>query len=296
MDRKKFLQTLSLLPLGAAAYKLGALQKLSDGMPPTPRMPVLFLGHGTPMNAIVDNPFSREFERVGKQLPRPRAILCVSAHWETRGTFVTAMENPRTIHDFGGFPKALFDQQYPAPGSPELALEAQSLVTSTAIGLDQNWGLDHGCWTVVKFLFPKADIPVVQMSIDMTQPAAYHYAMAQELSALRRKGVLIIGSGNSVHNLGLVAWDKLDGGEFAFDWALQANDFIRQAVLSGDHGKLIHFGKQGRELRMAVPTPEHYLPMLYVLALQEKDEKPLIFNDSIVGGSLNMMSIKIDSA
>lgn len=296
MDRKTFLQTMALLPLGAAALKLGGLQSLTRTFEPTERMPVLFLGHGNPMNAIQDNPFTRGFEAIGKGLPKPRAILCISAHWETTGTFVTAMQQPKTIHDFGGFPKQLFDVEYPAPGSPELALETQQLIKSVPVGLNQDWGLDHGCWTVVKFLFPKADIPVIQMSVDTAQPASYHYALAKELSALRRKGVLIIGSGNSVHNLGLAAWDKMATPGYAFDWATQANDFIKKAILDGNHQSLVNFDKQGRELQLAVPTPEHYLPMIYTLALQEKDETPTLFNDAIVAGSLNMLSIKIDKA
>lgn len=296
MDRKRFLQTMAVLPIGAASLKLGGLQSLAQTFEATERMPVLFLGHGNPMNAIQDNPFSKNFEILGKTLPTPKAILCISAHWETKGTFVTAMPKPKTIHDFGGFPRELFEVEYPAPGSPELAIETQNLIKTTHVGLDNDWGLDHGCWTVLKFLFPKADIPIIQMSIDTAQPASYHYALAKELSALRRKGVLIVGSGNSVHNLGLAAWDKMATPGYAFDWAIAANDKIKTAILDGDHQSLVHFDKQGKELQLAVPTPEHYLPMIYTLALQEKDERPILFNDAIVAGSLNMLSIKIDAA
>lgn len=296
MKRKDFLKTMAILPLGAAAMKLYALQSITETFPATERMPVLFLGHGNPMNALADNDFTRAFQQVSKEIPAPKAILCISAHWETKGTFITAMEQPKTIHDFGGFPQALFDVQYPAPGSPELAREAQKIIQSVSIGLDHSWGLDHGCWTVVKHLYPDAGIPVVEMSIDYTQPPSYHYALGKELAALRRKGVLIIGSGNSVHNLRLAAWDKMMVPDYAFDWATEANEKIKQFLLEGDHQSLVDFSKQGRAFELAIPTPEHYLPLLYTLALQEKDEQVKLFNDSIVAGSLNMLSVKIDKA
>lgn len=295
MERKDFLKTMALLPFGVA-MKLNALHTLSQNFEATERMPVLFLGHGNPMNAIEDNVFTKGFESIAKDLPKPRAILCISAHWETKGTHVTGMERPKTIHDFGGFPQALFDVQYPAPGSPILANEIKSTITSTNVGLDDNWGLDHGCWSVIKFLFPNADIPVVQMSIDYTQPASYHYALGKELSALRRKGILIVGSGNTVHNLQLASWQNMNTLGFAYDWALTANEKIKKMILNGDHQSLINFEKQGREFQLAVPTPEHFIPLLYTLGLQEKDEHTTIFNDVLVAGSLNMMSLKIDKA
>ena len=284
---------MAILPLGAAAMKLNTLYAATEGFEATERMPVLFLGHGNPMNAISDNTFTRGFQSVAKTLPKPKAILCISAHWETKGTFVTAMEQPRTIHDFGGFPKELFDVQYPAPGSPALAKETQSVIQSTEVGFSEAWGLDHGCWSVVKFLYPNADVPVVQMSIDYTKPASYHYALGKELAALRRKGVLIIGSGNSVHNLRMVAWDKMNIDGYAYQWASIANEKIKKWILDGDHTSLVHFDKQGTEMQLAIPTPEHYLPMIYALALQEKDERPELFNDALLGGSLNMLSVKI---
>ncbi|WP_425554933.1 4,5-DOPA dioxygenase extradiol [Flavobacterium ginsengisoli] len=287
---------MAILPIGAAAMKLSSLKTAVDAFGPTERMPVLFLGHGNPMNALADNNFTQGFQQVAKTLPKPRAILCISAHWETKGTFVTAMQKPPTIHDFGGFPQALFDVQYPAPGSPELALETQKLITSTSVGLDNSWGLDHGCWTVVKFLYPNADIPVIEMSIDYSQPALYHYELGKELAALRRKGILIVGSGNTVHNLRLAAWDKMMVPGYAFEWAHIANEKMKNMILDKDHKSLIQFDKQGREFELAVPTPEHYLPLLYILSLQEKDEKATIFNDELVAGSLNMMSVKIDKA
>lgn len=294
MNRKNFLKTLAAMPLAAAAVKLGTLSKLTDPLEPTERMPVLFLGHGSPMNAIEENEFVAGFRKVGSEVPRPKAVLCISAHWETRGTFVTAMENPRTIHDFGGFPKALFDVQYPAPGSPELARETRDLVKTTSIGLDEGqWGLDHGAWSVIKHLYPGADVPVIQMSLDRGQSAQYHYDLARELAALREKGILIVGSGNMVHNLRMVAWDRLNDPEYGYDWAIEANETMKNHILSGDHAPLINFRTQGKAFDLAIPTPEHYLPLLYVLALQGKGEAATLFNDRAIGGSLTMTSVRI---
>lgn len=203
------------------------------------------------------------------------------------------MEHPATIHDFGGFPQALFDVQYPAPGSPTLAHETQRIVTKTEIHLDDKWGLDHGSWSVVKHLYPHADVPIIQMSIDYTQPASYHYEIAQQLAELRKKGVLIIGSGNMVHNLRMVAWDKLNTTGYAYEWATVANDKMKKFILDGNHQALIDFRQQGKEFDLAIPTPEHYLPLIYTLALQEKNEDILLFNDNAVAGSLTMTSLKI---
>ena len=275
--------------------KLTDLNRITDPLKPSPRMPVLFLGHGSPMNAIEENEFVQGFRKAATELPRPQAILVVSAHWETRGTQVTAMEHPRTIHDFGGFPKALFDVQYPAPGSPELAAEVKKSITSATVGLDHSWGLDHGAWSVVKHLYPNADVPVIQMSIDYSLKPEQHYALAKELSKLRDKGVLIIGSGNMVHNLGMVAWDKLNES-YAFDWAVEARAKMNQAIISGDHASLVNFHAQGKAFDLAIPTPEHYYPLLYALALQGKEERATLFNDKPVAGSLTMTSVKIDKA
>lgn len=249
--------------------KLNALNSITSLFGATEKMPVLFLGHGSPMNAIEENEFVAGFRKAGKELPKPKAILVVSAHWETRGTFVTAMQNPRTIHDFGGFPKALFEVQYPAPGSPELAQETKNTIKKTEVGLDHSWGLDHGAWSVVKHLYPNADIPVIQMSIDHFQTPQYHYELAKELASLREKGVLIIGSGNMVHNLRMVAWDKLNTPNYAFDWALEASDKMKQFILDDDHKQLINFSSQGKPFQLAIPTPEHYIPLLYTLGLKE---------------------------
>lgn len=295
MDRKKFIQTLALLPMAGIAMKVNALGKLTHTLGPTERMPVLFLGHGSPMNAIEENEFVINFRKMGEEIPTPKAILCVSAHWETKGTFVTAMDNPRTIHDFGGFPQELFDVQYPAPGSPELAREAKNLVQSTSVGLDEKWGLDHGAWSVIKHLYPNADVPVIQMSIDYSKSAQYHYDLARELSTLRERGVLIVGSGNMVHNLGMVAWNKLNEDEYGFDWALEADAKMKQFIREGDHQQLINYRRQGKAFDLAIPTPEHYLPLIYALGLQGSNEKVQLFNDKAIGGSLSMTSVLIQS-
>jgi 4,5-DOPA dioxygenase extradiol len=255
-------------------------------------MPLLFLGHGSPMNAIEENEFVHGFREAAKEIPKPKAILCISAHWETKGTFVTAMQNPPTIHDFGGFPKTLFDVQYPAPGSPALAKETRKAIQSTKIELDNSWGLDHGAWSILKHMYPEANIPVIQMSLDYTRKPQFHYELAKELSALRKSGVLIIGSGNMVHNLGMVAWDKLNQN-FAFDWAEEANEKMKSAIISGNYAPLINFQTQGKAFDLAIPTPEHFLPLLYILSLKQKDEDLNFFNDKAPAGSLSMTSVKI---
>lgn len=293
MNRKQFLRSLAILPLAGAAMKLYDLHKMTDPLDSTAKMPVLFLGHGSPMNAIEENEFVTGFRTIGKEIPKPNAILCVSAHWETKGTFVTAMQHPVTIHDFGGFPQALFDVQYPAPGSPELANETKNLVKKTQVGLDDKWGLDHGAWSVIKHLYPDADVPVIQMSLDYHQTPQYHYELAKELSSLRNKGILIIGSGNMVHNLGMLAWDKLNTDNFGFEWALEASEKMKHFILNGDHNALINYRAQGRSFDLAIPTPEHYLPLLYALALKEERDSIRLFNDKAVAGSLTMTSVKI---
>ncbi|MBK8297536.1 MAG: 4,5-DOPA dioxygenase extradiol [Saprospiraceae bacterium] len=293
MRRKRFLQALTLLPIAGAVMKLSELYKASQELDNTEKMPVLFLGHGSPMNAIEENEFVKGFRKVGASFPKPKAVLCISAHWETKGTFVTAMDKPATIHDFGGFPQALFDVQYPAPGSPELAQQTKEIVSKTQIGLDNKWGLDHGAWSVIKHLYPQADVPVIQMSLDYTQNGQYHYDLSKQLSSLRQKGILILGSGNMVHNLGMIAWDKLNSDSYAFDWALEASDKMKNALLSGNHQTLIDFRSQGKSFDLAIPTPEHYLPLLYALALQDKTDSIELFNDKAVAGSLTMTSVKI---
>jgi 4,5-DOPA dioxygenase extradiol len=256
-------------------------------------MPVLFLGHGSPMNAIEENEFVHGWREIGRTIPRPGAILCISAHWETRGTLVTAMDDPVTIHDFGGFPKALYDVQYPALGSPGLAKEIKKIIKKTDVGLDEKWGLDHGCWSVVKHLYPEADVPVLQLSLDYNQAPRHHYELAKELAPLRSNGILIIGSGNIVHNLAMVAWDKMNTDDYAYDWAMEAKEKMKKFILDDDHRSLIEYKSQGREFALSVPTPEHFLPLLYSLALKEENEQVTLFNDRSVAGSLAMTSLKI---
>jgi 4,5-DOPA dioxygenase extradiol len=290
MKRNQFLRTLALLPLTGFAMKLNSLESLTGSLKSTDKMPVLFVGHGNPMNAIELNEFSLGWQQMGNMLPKPEAILCISAHWETKGTFVTAMPKPPTIHDFGGFPQELFDVQYPAPGSPELALQTQNLITSAAVNPDYSWGLDHGAWTVIRNFYPDADVPVIQMSIDYTREPEFHYNLGKELSALRNKGVLIIGSGNMVHNLRLVEWNKPDTGA---DWAVEANSLFKKLILIGDHKSLINYNKLGRAVQLSVPTPEHFLPLLYTLGMSDEKESISFFNDKELMGSLTMTSVKI---
>jgi 4,5-DOPA dioxygenase extradiol len=267
--------------------------KTTESFSNTEQMPVLFIGHGSPMNAIEENEFVQGWREVAKTLPKPNAILCISAHWETRGTFLTAMQKPRTIHDFGGFPQELFEVQYPAPGNPGFAEETKSLIKKTETGLDEKWGLDHGCWSVLVRMFPAANIPVIQMSLDYSRPALYHYELARELSQLRKKGVLIMGSGNMVHNLRLVDWNKMDKPGFGYEWAIEANEKMKKYILSDDHQSLINYKSQGKAFDLAIPSPEHFLPLLYALALKEGNDKTEIFNDQPVMGSLSMTSLMI---
>ncbi len=272
---------------------LNDLHTISQSFPNTPKMPIFFFGHGSPMNAIEENQFVQGFRSSVAALQKPNAILCISAHWYTKGTKVTAMKQPQTIHDFGGFPKELFAVQYPAPGSPELAKQTKELLLPNEIELDETWGLDHGTWSVVKHLYPHADVPVIQLSIDYTQPAEYHYRLANQLQSLRSKGVLIIGSGNIVHNLRLVDFQNMDKDNYGYDWALEARDTINGYLLHGDYQPLLDFDRQGKAFDLAIPTPDHYLPLLYILGLQQKGETLSLFNDKMVAGSLSMTSIKI---
>lgn len=291
MNRKKFMANLAggLITMGG----LHTFRNFTDSLREQGiTMPVLFVGHGSPMNGIEENDFSREWEATGKALPAPAAILVISAHWLTNGTQITAMDHPKTIHDFGGFPRELFEVQYPAPGNAALAGETVDLIRSTNVGLNHDWGLDHGAWTVLRRMYPDASIPVLQLSIDYAKPAAWHYNLAKELQSLRKKGVLIIGSGNMIHNLRLVAWDKLDTPGYGYDWALEMHDTFRKKIQEGDHQSLINYEKLGPAARLAIPTPDHYYPLMYVLGLQQKNEDPVFFNDQLVAGSLNMTSVK----
>ena len=255
-------------------------------------MPVLFIGHGSPMNGIEDNPFSRRWKELAKEIPVPKSVLVISAHWLSKGTRITAMDFPKTIHDFGGFPQELFDVQYSAPGDPALAQETVSIVQSAHIELDHDWGLDHGAWTVVRQMYPEASIPVLQLSIDYTKGPQYHYELAKELYNLRKKGVLIIGSGNMVHNLRMVAWNRLNDDEYGYDWAIQMNDQFKNLIGNNQHDKLIRYESLGREALLAIPTPEHYWPLLYTLGLKGDKDQTTFFNDKVVAGSLTMTSVK----
>ncbi|MEO5976962.1 MAG: 4,5-DOPA dioxygenase extradiol [Chryseolinea sp.] len=254
------------------------------------KMPVLFIGHGSPMNGIEDNDFTLRWKQLGQEIPVPTAVLVVSAHWFTRGTLITAMDHPPTIHDFGGFPKALFDVEYPAPGDPVLAAVTAKLIHNTDVVLDHDWGLDHGAWTVVKHMYPEANIPVLQLSIDYTKGPEFHYELAKELAALRNKGVLILSSGNMVHNLRMVNWSSPRAG---FEWANETNEKFKSLILDGDHNALIHYETLGQSAKLSIPTPEHYLPLLYTLGLQEKSESASIFNDKTIMGSISMTSVII---
>lgn len=289
MDRKQFLFGLG----GLGMVGLSSLESLADSLPTEDgKMPVLFIGHGSPMNGIEDNMFSQQWTMLGREIPRPKAVLCISAHWLTHGTHVTAMPQPRTIHDFGGFPQALFDVQYPAPGSPVLAQETAALITKTRVGLNHDWGLDHGTWSVVRGMYPDADIPVLQLSIDFGRPAGYHYELAKELTTLRQKGVLIIGSGNMVHNLRMVAWDKMNEPDYAFDWAIEMNETFKKLISDRNHKALANYEELGAAAKLAIPTPDHYYPLMYALGLQETGDDVSFFNDRYVAGSLTMTSVK----
>jgi 4,5-DOPA dioxygenase extradiol len=251
------------------------------------RLPVIFFGHGSPMNTLASNRYTEAWRKLGASVPTPKAILAISAHWVTRGTAVTAMAKPRTIHDFGGFPQALYDIQYPAPGDPALAARVRELLAPLEVHLDQAWGLDHGTWSVLVHAFPDAGIPVVQLSIDGTKPARFHYDLGKQLAPLRDEGVLIVGSGNVVHNLMLM---RRGDGAAAYDWSKRFNEQVRAALASGEHQVLIDFEHLGEDARLSVPTPEHYLPLLYVAALQAADESIDFAVDGYEAGSLGMLS------
>lgn len=291
MDRKQFIKTLLVGTVGITGFS--AFNKFTGELKEDGNfMPVLFIGHGSPMNGIQDNEFSQRWKQMAREIPVPKAVLVISAHWLSKGTKITAMDFPKTIHDFGGFPQELFNVQYKAPGNPELARETAALFKTTQLEMDHDWGLDHGTWTVVRHMYPEADIPVLQLSIDYYKDPQYHYNLAKELYDLRKKGVLIIGSGNMVHNLGLVAWDKLDS-EFGFDWALTLNTKFKELIANRDHKPLINYQSLGKEALLAIPTPDHYLPLLYTLGLQGSKDDVSFFNDKAMAGSLTMTSVKI---
>jgi 4,5-DOPA dioxygenase extradiol len=293
MERRDFLKTLPFIPTAVQAMNLNELHTRTSDLKTGAKMPVLFLGHGSPMNAIEDNTFTASWAKLAKDIPLPKAVLCISAHWLTQGTAVTAMEKPETIHDFGGFPKALFDVQYPAPGSPQIAAEVGRAVKSVPVGMDHEWGLDHGAWSVIRRMYPDAEVPVLQMSIDYHKPPQYHYNLGKELASLREKGILILGSGNMVHNLRLVAFDRINDPEYGFDWALEMKAKFARHIRERNHAALIDYQAMGPAAKLAIPTPDHYYPLLYALGLQEKGESAALFNDVAVAGSLTMTSVKI---
>lgn len=290
MERKHFLQIMATLPVAYGLSSLGKWYEDALEGPESERMPVLFLGHGSPMNGIEDNIFSQSWKELGKSIPTPRMVLVVSAHWLTRGTHVTAMQNPPTIYDFGGFPEALYKVKYPAPGSPEMAKEVAQALSTVTIGMDHDWGLDHGTWTIVRHMYPNADIPVLQLSIDFHKDAAWHYKLAGDLQKLRDKGVLIIGSGNIVHNLSRI---KVGGGDhFGYDWAIQTNEEIKKYVGEGNYQALIDYHKQGSHWQLSIPSPDHYFPLMYILGLTNEKEKVRVFNDKAALGSITMTSFQ----
>ena len=277
----------------AVAYLMSdnLLKNLSEILPAQEnKMPVLFVGHGSPMNAIEENNFTAAWKQVARTIPKPLAILFISAHWLTRGSFVTAMQKPKTIHDFAGFPAELFAVEYPAPGSPELAAYVKKIITGNRVEEDHEWGLDHGSWSVAKKMFPEAEIPCIQLSIDYFKPASYHYELAGELASLRKKGVLIIGSGNMVHNLRLTDFTKPDNG---YDWAIEMNDLLISKIKKRDHQAMIGYENLGTQAKLAIPTPDHYYPLMYSLGLQDSEEPVEIFNDKPSYGSITMTSVKI---
>lgn len=293
MQRRTLLKASGLLALAqfSGMSTLSALESLGNHLAPSQRMPFMFVGHGNPMNAIEDNIYSQSWHALGKSITRPQAILSISAHWITKGTKVTTNLKPKTIHDFGGFPKKLFDTEYPVPGSPEMAKLTKELVTYSHIQGDESWGLDHGTWSVLLPMYPAADIPVYQLSLDYDQPPAYHYEIGKQLNKLRDKGVLIIGSGNLVHNLRDIDWSN--SGK-VFDWAKEFDSKFTDWMLKGDHASILNYQKLlGKTALMAHPSYDHLLPLFYILGLQQKNEQISFFNEKFEMASISMKSLVI---
>ena len=261
----------------------------------TDRMPIVFWGHGSPMIALETNEVTRTWAATAAGMPKPKAILCISAHWMTRGVAVTAMPKPKTIHDFGAFPQALFDMQYPAPGSPELAARVKDLLAPLPVALDQGqWGLDHGTWSVLCKAYPAADIPVVQLSMDATKPPSFHYELGKKLAPLREEGILIVGTGNIVHNLPAMDWS--DQMRPPYDWAARFNDYIRDAIAQDAPERVVGYQRLGQDAALAAPTPDHYWPLLYVLGARLPGDRPVFSPDHIEHGSLSMTSVLFEAA
>lgn len=286
MNRKQFLKH-TLTAAGMVTLN-SFVNEVQGGKPSENKMPVLFIGHGSPMNAIEQNEYHKRWVKLAQELPRPKAILTISAHWLTRDTRVTAMDRPQTIHDFGGFPKALYDQQYPAPGAPDYAKLTQEMVKSASVLSDYEWGLDHGTWSFLLPMYPQADIPVYQLSLDYYKPMQYHYDLAKELGALRDKGVMIIGSGNIVHNLRMMNFSGP-----AYDWAIEFDQKIKTSIENRDHKSIVNYSELGSAAKLAVPTHDHYLPLVYTIALQDKNEPVRFFNETTDLGSISMRSLVI---
>ena len=257
----------------------------------TDLMPVIFFGHGNPMNALSKNVYTDGWISLGKSIPRPKAVLAVSAHWYIPACAVTANFNPRTIHDFGGFPRELYQVEYPAPGSPELARQVKDLLAPVSVALDESWGLDHGTWAVLTHVFPNADIPVVQLSIDERQPSMFHYELGKRLAPLREEGVLVIGSGNIVHNLHTYAWGKREVQPF--DWVVRFEKHVRGSLSKGDDAQVVTYESFGRDATLSVPTPDHYLPLLYLLGLRKDKEHVSFPVQGVDGGSISMLAVQM---
>jgi 4,5-DOPA dioxygenase extradiol len=274
---------------------LNELNNFTKKFSNTAKMTFLFIGHGNPMNAIEDNIFVQGFKNIAKKIEKPNTILCVSAHWLTNGTKVTAIPFPKTIHDFGGFPDELFNVQYPAKGSPELAQVTKSLLAPTSIELYENWGLDHGSWSILRRMYPEADIPVIQLSIDYSKPMQWHFDLAKQLNTLRSKGILIIGSGNIIHNLRLVDFQNMNKIDYGFDWAIEARTIFNDYLTNENFQAIINYDKGSSALKLAVPSTDHFIPLLYSLGLKEKSDHLSLFNDNLVAGSLSMTSVLIQS-
>jgi 4,5-DOPA dioxygenase extradiol len=254
------------------------------------RLPAIFVGHGNPMNALHDNEWSRGWAAIGQRVPKPRAVLSVSAHWYLPATALTAMAMPRTIHDFGGFPPELFEVQYPAPGDRELVRRMSELLNPLEVGADLSWGLDHGTWSVLRHVFPRADVPVVQLSIDESKPPEFHYGLGRLLRPLRDEGILVIGSGDIVHNLHTYAWGRRPAEPF--DWALRFEGRVRELMLRGEHQPLVKYESMGPDAELSVPTPEHYLPLLYVLGASDEGDAVTFPVEGMDGGSISMLSVQ----
>jgi 4,5-DOPA dioxygenase extradiol len=289
MNRAEFIRSFTLGTLGLSTMSFNDLDNLLSSGKASERMPALFLGHGSPMNALENNPITRIWQQLGRELPTPTAIVSISAHWMTAGkTEITAMPLPKTIHDFGGFPKALYEVQYPAKGAPELAAELQKELQYTRLGHDHSWGLDHGTWSVLRHLYPKADIPVIQLSIDMSRDGNWHYNFGQALARWRNKGVLFLGSGNLVHNLRMLDWDRPNGG---YDWAVEFDTFSAEKMSAGDFKPLVNFEKLGTAAKLSIPSTDHYLPLLYILGMQQAGEKTSFPVTGMQMGGISMRSV-----